>query len=291
MSIRGDLAAAARRGRDLLPHPEATRDFVLSLHNRDGGFRGRSAESDLYYTVFGLEAMAALGTETAAGSAEEFLSRLDPESLDLVHASSLARVRAQLGAPPDLRSRAAILRRVASVRCEDGGYHHDAAGLRGSAYGCFLTVGTFQDLREPVPDPAAVLRCLDSLRLDDGSYANDASLSEGLTPTTAGAVALRRELGRPPDARTLEWILARQGDDGGFAAVPGVPFGDLLSTATALHALALCGAGPGVRRERGLAFVLGMLTPQGGFRGSDFDDVPDCEYTVYGLVSLGCLSP
>jgi hypothetical protein len=71
--------------------------------------------------------------------------------------------------------------------------------------------------------------------------------------------------------------------------MPDAPMADLLSTATALHALArmkvpLEGVG-----QPCAAFVLDLMTPQGGFAGSAADPEPDCEYTYYGLIALGHL--
>jgi len=69
---------------------------------------------------------------------------------------------------------------------------------------------------------------------------------------------------------------------------PAIP--DLLSTATALHALSLVGASMDEMREKHLDYLDMLWSPQGGFRGHLADNVVDCEYTYYGLLSLGCLA-
>jgi hypothetical protein len=63
---------------------------------------------------------------------------------------------------------------------------------------------------------------------------------------------------------------------------------DLLSTATALHALALLGV-PFEQRELCLDFVDTLWTRSGGFYGYWGDDGLDCEYTFYALLALGHL--
>ena len=65
----------------------------------------------------------------------------------------------------------------------------------------------------------------------------------------------------------------------------------LLSTATALHALA-CMERPlsEDQRERCLDFVDTLWTAEGGFHGHWADDALDPEYTFYGLLALGHLA-
>ena len=65
---------------------------------------------------------------------------------------------------------------------------------------------------------------------------------------------------------------------------------DLLSTATALFALSLVGALPEDGREKHLDYLDSLWSTQGGFRGHAGDQIVDCEYTYYGLLSLGCLA-
>jgi prenyltransferase beta subunit len=243
------------------------------------------------------------------------------ESLDLVHLSCLVRCRADLAdlaGPPVVRAsrlqclradlagpraaeppygaaaedfRRAVLGRLESFRTSDGGYHHAGMGLSGSAYGCFLATGAYDDLGEAIPDPDRLPACLESLKTPDGAYANDREMPVGLTPVTAAAVAVLRRFGRPVEPGTIRWLRARLNPhDGGFLAVPDAPVSDLLSTATALHALAAAGESLDDFRRPCLDFLHGLWSETGSFRGSAFDDVPDCEYTWYGLLATGHLA-
>ena len=79
-------------------------------------------------------------------------------------------------------------------------------------------------------------------------------------------------------------------------ALPDAPIPDLLSTATALHALSTLGlsiqdtdAG-GARRELALDFVDSLWSGR-SFYGHWEDDVLDCEYAFYALLALGHLAP
>ena len=77
---------------------------------------------------------------------------------------------------------------------------------------------------------------------------------------------------------------------GGFLAVPEAPIPDLLSTATALHALAGMQVDFSGIKERCIDFVDSLWTNRGSFYGNWTDDMLDTEYTYYGLLALGHLS-
>ena len=71
--------------------------------------------------------------------------------------------------------------------------------------------------------------------------------------------------------------------------MPGAPMPDLLSTATALHALAGMHVDLEPIQEPCLDFLDSLWSGR-GFCGSWADDAVDCEYTYYGLLALGHLS-
>lgn len=316
MSLRQEMLQAARSSRILLRDAGRVERFLRGRMNSDGGFADRSGKSDLYYTVFGLEALLALGAGVQRPAVESYLRGFGAgESLDLVHLSCLARCWADLdscrpqaclpaggrqassslGAPGESSSaplpmRQEILRRVETFGSADGGYNQVASSRCGTAYGCFLAFGAYEDLEGRMPDAGGLVRCLESLKVGDGAYVNAPGLPIGSTPTTAAAVALLRRLGRGVDPASVRWLLARCCEGGGFLAVPGAPTADLLSTATALHALVGAGTPLGGIRRPCLDFVNALWCETGGFRGNLFDETPDCEYTWYGLLALGNLA-
>ena len=263
--------------------------FLHGQRNPDGGFRDRSGNSDLYYTVFGLEALSAVqadpGIETVA-----YASRFgDGDGLDFVHLACLARVWAAVSR--DLPApRRAILERIESHRSTNGGYSQTRGVAEGNLYAAFLALGAYQDLRAEMPDRSRLVDSVARCRARDGGYANRPDMAEGLTPLTAAAIALLRQLegAVPPDV--ADWLLARCRPEGGFLASAGAPIPDLLSTATGLHALTSLHVEFGSIREACLDFVDTLWTSRGGFYGSWADDTLDCEYTYYGLLALGHLS-
>lgn len=267
-------------------------DFLRGQWDADGGFKDRAGASDLYYTVFGLEGLLALRAELTFGAIAQYLRGFGGgESLDFVHLACLARCWAAL--PAEVRSdvpREAILRRISEFRAADGSYHQTAGSPRGTIYGCFLALGAHQDLGAELPDAPAMLRCVDSLRCEDGGYANQHDLPMGLTPSTAAAVTLMRHLGQTPGESLADWLLSRCHREGGFFATPLAPIPDLLSTATALHALAGMQADFSAVKEPCIDFLDTLWTNQGAFHGTWEDDSADCEYTYYALLALGHLS-
>ena len=269
---------------------DLTADFLSSRLNPDGGFQDRDGASDLYYTVFGLEGLIALQRDVPAEQVRPFLvSHDDPGALDFVHAACLARCWADIGAASEAPTDA-LRARLEAHRTPDGGYNQTPGADHGSAYGCFLAVGAYEDLGVAVPDPDAVVGCLEGLRAADGGYANHPSAPAGLTPPTAAALTLLRRFSRPVAPEATDWLLARHAAEGGFCAGPAVPAPDLLSTATAIHALAGAHVLLEPIKEPCLDFIDSLWTNSGGFYGTWGDDRQDCEYTWYALLALGHLS-
>jgi len=274
---------------------DLVRDFLrgqLVEGHEEGGFKDRSGAPDLYYTVFGLEGLIALRADLPAAGVAAYLRGFgDGEGLDFVHLTCLARCWAAL--PPEYRSELPcerIAARIEAHRTVDGGYDASPGAERGTVYGCFLALGAYQDLALELPDPHGLLRCIAALRAEDGGYANQHEMPLGLTPPTAAAAAMLRQLGEPAQPELAEWLLERCHPEGGFFATPLAPLPDLLSTATALHALAGMHADLGRIREPCLDFIDTLWTNDGGFYGSWAEEELDCEYTYYGLLALGHLA-
>jgi len=283
------MIGAARRAPAVLGESASlVANFLHEQLAADGGFAGPDGKPDLYYTVFGIDGLMALGGELPHAALSSFVRRFgDGEGLDLVHLACLARCRAALA---DTGAGTPLLARIESHRSADGGYARTPGAAQGTAYACFLALGAWQDLAAEPPEPEGIVRCLDGLRTPDGGYANEADVPVGSTPATAAAACSLRHLGAPVDADVADWLLARHGLEGGFRAVPIAPVPDLLSTATALHALAGLGADVAPVREACLDFVDSLWSRRGAFCGTTLDRTPDCEYTFYGLLALGHLA-
>ncbi|HPC95173.1 MAG TPA: prenyltransferase/squalene oxidase repeat-containing protein [Sedimentisphaerales bacterium] len=298
MTIRLDMRKAVSRAAEALGDSvDAVRAFLRCHLCDDGGFQGRDGKSDLYYTVFGLEASLALAVKLPLERVLGYLRGFGTgQSLDLVHLASLVRCRINLaegGAYPiDPASRRAMIARLMCFRAADGGFSTSAGAERGHVYGSFLALGICQDLQVDDLEPAGVLQSVRSLQMPDGGFSNEPTMGVSATAATAAAITIFHYLGAPLPESALRWLAARAETQGGFCAVcsqPGAAIPDLLSTATALHALTLVGADLNEIRERNLDYLDALWSVRGGFRGHPADDVLDCEYTYYGLLSLGDL--
>lgn len=265
--------------------------FFGDQWNADGGAADRAGASDLYYTVFALEGLLALQVEPPFDRTARYLESFgDGDNLDLVHVACLARCWASLPAgalaPPIA---AAIARNLEGFRAADGGYGPEPSTERGTAYHGFLAYGAHQDLGSACPEPSALAASVAGLRTSDGGFANTPGLPVGSTTATAAAVTVLRDLGQPVAGDVGTWLLARAHPDGGFLAAPQAPMPDLLSTATALHALAGLQVDFSATVQRCLDFVDTLWTGR-AFCGHWADDVQDSEYTYYALLALGHLS-
>lgn len=282
------MLRAARRGRSSLPDAARVAAFLAGSWLPDGGFPDRSGKSDLYYTVFGLQCLSALDADLPAATVRRYLDAVgDGPSLDLVHLGCLLRCWSTLPPPTPAGLVPSILARVESHRSADGGYHVVPGAMTGSAYACFLALAAYQDAGAELPDRAGMVRCLHGLDTPDGAFSGDLGIVGGVTPVTAAAVAVLAELGEPVPQESVACLLSRSTAEGGFLAAQGAPMPDLLSTATALHALAMAGAAFDNIRPACRTFVEGLWSDHGGFRGHTGDETLDAEYTFYGLLALG----
>lgn len=293
MSLRLQLLQVARLAPRLLgDSTDMVRDFFRRQFGPDGGARDRAGRPDLYYTIFALAGLQALDVPLPPG-VEAFLRHHgDGDRLDFVHVSALARCWASIGRekmPPGLDR--ALLARIEAHRKPDGGYEGDANAIHGTAYGAFVALGAYQDLGQTPPDLLSLVRALKRLESADGAWSNVPGAPVGALNATAGAVTLIRHLGFPVNPDVARWVLAQEHPQGGFKAVPAAPMPDLLSTATALHALAALDVRVASDlHERCLDFIDTLWTAEGGFHGHWADDHIDAEYTYYGLLALGHLS-
>lgn len=296
------LQVARLAGRVLGESAELVQNFLASEFHTEGGFKDRSGRPDLYYTVFGVDASLALAPDglTAASFPWPAFARYassfgNGAGLDFVHLCCLARCVGALhrvGVDPNGSTSVGpeILQRIEEHRSRDGGYHPKPAADHGTAYGAFLALGAYQDLGARLPRTEKLASTLERLAVPGGGWGNEPGMKTGSTNASAAAVAVCRNLGIPINQGTGDWLLAQKHPQGGFRASPDAPIPDLLSTATALHALAGLQVSLAQIKEPCLDFLDTLWTSEGSFHGHWAEDHLDCEYTFYGLLALGHLS-
>lgn len=281
MSIRRQMLKAASRAKISLGNrAQQVARFILGQISEDGGFNDRAGKSDLYYTVFGIEALLALGARIPRAKIISYLTQFGQgQSLDFVHLACLVRCWGDMSCPIETDTRDAIVRRIDTHLAEQA-----------TIYTCFLALGAYQDLGIEVSSEKTFIDCIGSLRTADGGYANESGIEIGATPVTAAAVTILHRFNQPIPDSTINWLLSCVGPEEGFCVMPKVATADLLSTATALHALSAAGAPLVDIRQRCLDFINDLWDGKGGFCGSSVDRTPDCEYTYYALLAMGHLS-
>lgn len=279
------------------------RQFILSRQQRDGGFKGREGDSDLYYTSFAVRGLAVLGglTTDEAQQIGRFIGTFDWRTLhvvDLISWLYAALVTQTFGGPDPFAEEPAdwpeqLAAKLESVRTSDGGYAKSTEGAIGSTYHSFLTVMTYELLGRKPPKPNKLGQFLFDRQRDDGGFVEIAPMkTSGTNPTAAAAVLLKR-LGFADEQLTTDlrdFLKQVRSDEGGFQANTRIPFADGLSTFTSL----LVAQDFGLDRSMDLAPIEAFITqqlefPTGGFRGASWDEQADVEYTFYGLGVLGLL--
>ena len=228
--------------------------FVRSRWNPDGGVRGRDSQSDLYYTVFAVLCMRALHVPIPLLRLWQFISSHgNGQSLDAVHLFCLIRLRTIF--PSSAETRRELMALLESKQAD-------------SAYDLFFKVVSAEYLGlNNLPDEKLLV---------SPSYT---------TPNLAASAVINRA----PDRETIDLLMERYCESGGFRASAAIHSADLLSTATALFALRLMGVDLEPVRDACLDFVESLWRESGGFAGYAEDGFEDVEYTFYALLSIGCL--
>jgi len=296
MSIRLEMLQVARLAPKILGDVAGmVADFFARHQSEDGGFKGRTGESDLYYTVFGMDGLIALERTPDYERLAAYVKGFgDGEGLDFVHLCCLARCWSELKKqgkelPLDVER---LQGRIEEYRSGDHGYNARAGSESGTAYGAFLAVGAHQDLGCEVPRVMKLVQSLKLLEREDGGWANEPSMRMSSTNSTAAAVTVLRNLNMPLNPGPIaDYLFKLFHEQGGFLAAPQAPMPDLLSTATTLHALS--GLQVPLRKaakEACLDYIDTLWTNEGAFHGNWADEFLDVEYTSYGLLALGHLA-
>jgi len=189
MNLRLEMLQVARLAPNLLGDSASlVEKFIRSEQNSDGGFKDRAGQSDLYYTVFGLDSLLALQAEIPGDSVAGFLDQAGTgENLDFIHLCCLARCWGTLQHATPIRCapeiREALMERLILFRSRDGGFNLLPRQATGSVYASFLAAGAFGDLAAQVPEPITLIQSLKRLETSDGAWANDLHGKTGSTPS------------------------------------------------------------------------------------------------------------
>lgn len=261
--------------------------FILSQQNPDGGFRGRSAESDLYYTLFAIECLQALQHKNFNKVKNYIKPFIDDDNLDFVHTACLIRSLARLSML-DANLTQTLLIRLNRYKTPAGLFRMETE--QPSIYGNFLGIAAYEACSASFEQSDLLISLIQNLKTPDCAYADGPDMDLGTTTVTAAAVILLSHLHADSPNPAIKWLIARKNQSGGFAATTHAPLPDLLSTATTLFALKIAGHTLEGIDESIQDFLESVWTDSGGFCGTILDSEPDVEYTFYGLLAAGVIA-
>jgi len=229
-------------------------EYLLSAQNDDGGFAGRQGDSNLYYTSFAIRSIAMLG-KLNGELADRIVSFLEPrvdETLPNVDFFSLV-------------LSAAILKDAIRVDI----FAHNG-----------------RDLQEAVVHRANVLRCKEGgyAKVPGGQYAS--TYHTFLVALSKQTVGLLLDEGRA----TVDMLLSRRCDDGGFVEIPKLRHGGTNPTSAAIELLDMLNALQKPVKNGGVRFLSKMQNEEGGFRANTRVPIADLLSTFTATVTLTQMS-
>ena len=285
VSLRLEMLQVARLApKQLGESRDLVAAFLRERVNPDGGFQDRAGASDLYYTVFGLDALSRCRKSCPPTQTAAYLRRVRRRRRARLRPPRLPRARLGGAAPPARRRRSSIAcsraskrvaaptaatrRRRARARQRLRARSSRSARIRTSAARC--------------PTPTA---CSTSLRgVARGGRQLRAIIPgcrQASRPATAAAVIVLRHLDAPPDRDAGMWLLDRCHARRRLLRVAAdARAGSALHRDRAARARRRCTCRSAGLREPCLDFVDSLWTNRGGFFGTWADDAVDCEYTL-----------
>ncbi|MFK7777529.1 MAG: prenyltransferase/squalene oxidase repeat-containing protein [Gimesia sp.] len=302
------LALRLAAGLEKLP-PTALakhRTFILKQQQEDGGFSGREAGSDLYYTGFAVRSLGILGglEEQTCLKLCQFLRQFKLENLSTIDLLSwlYCALILQASGGEDLVSaepenwNTQLAQKLERLRTNDGGYAKSEQGALGSTYHSFLVVLIYQLIGLQVPAKNDLIQFIYDRQRDDGGFVEITPMKRSGTNPTAAAVAILLIMNAMDDELkddVRDFLTQVKSSEGGFQANTRIPFADGLSTFTALLTAQDLNLDlkPLVDHAALMKFMTEWLEfPTGGFRGASWDEQADVEYTFYGLGVLALAS-
>jgi hypothetical protein len=286
LTLREEMLDAARAGAARLGDDRAAvASFLRSRVGPRGGFAGRSGEEDIYYTLFGVEGLVALGERPPARTADYLRSFGAGAGLDLVHLSSLVRCRAS---SPDICGPDVTCRASSPDICDPGMTCQAATGALDGAHPSLQSQWRGAQREGPAESLGWLReaeRNLAAFRTADGGFAQSAGAPRATAHGCFLAFGAYEDLGiAQPHAERFAEVLERfRAADGGYANEAGRDSGATPITGGILllrRRLAL------PADDRAKAWLMERRHPEGGFLATAGAPVPDLLSTAGALLAL-----
>lgn len=271
-------------------------NYLLSQLNSDGGFKNRNGESDIYYTLFGLLSLKALGFDAPKSCSKYLKSFNSIQKLNFIDSLALLNSKKLLkkyifNQFKEYSIIKLLLGTAENFRSKDGGYNHlTESEAATTAYGCYLAAISYEYTIVKLPLSNKLHASLQKLRLADGSYSNISDEDSGSVNATSAAISISSNITKIELLESIFWLMSNINFDGGFKATKTTESSDLLSTAVALYSISSRSRVKLKNKKRIYEYINILWNENGGFCSSIFDNQADSEYTFYGLLAIGSLS-
>jgi geranylgeranyl transferase type-2 subunit beta len=269
------------------------RAYFLAALDKNGGFRGRKGNGDLYYSAFALRGLFMLGMlddqqllARVAGFLDEQQRREDLSPADILSWTfCTVLVNTVQGKELLPEQTTALLHRWEHFRRSDGCFAASEKSAVSSTYTTFLTAIFYELIGESERSRMILIEPILARQRSDGGFVELPPLQYSGTNPTAAAVGLLTllEVSLPEKSKTVDFLRRCQHSTGGFQAHARIPVPDLLSSFSALTALYDLNAAEQVNQSALRNFVTSLRSPDGGFFGMPLDQQSDVEYTFYGM--------
>jgi prenyltransferase beta subunit len=288
----------------ILKKLKKARFFIKNQHNPDGGFRGRTTQSDVFYTFFAVASLNMLNVhaEVSSAATARFISKCYCKNggfcaTPLKKNSTLVHTTAALLTLQILDSqhiykkwKTTILHYLSTLAHKNGGFMAEETDKFPNIYSTFLAFialacldADFKKYREKT------VKFVTKLQHKDGGFKSSLNSRIATTNSTAAAIALCAYL--DPDVinieRTKDFLHSMYTKIGGFKAAMYAPVPDMLSTYSAVTSLYILECLDIIDERKCKNFVLSLQHKNGGFTLLPNEQIADTECTYYGLATIG----
>jgi len=290
-------------------------EFLFNQINNDGGFKDRKGDSDLYYTLFGIMLLAGLNIKINNKTKDYINDFKKIEDFDFIHLTSFINIKKILliSHLPEIAKKLILnntenkvinllnnnndfnnfikyFNLIENYRSSDNGYNHEIKKSdTGTVYGAYLANMTYESTGLVIKNNDGLIKSILRNKNKNGSFSNSNNEDTGIATSTAAAISILNDFNYDIDKKSIDWLLSCRSNEGGFLLSPNAPMPDLLSTATSLYTLKKIGYPVDDFKNSTVNFIENLWKENGGFCGDLLEETADCEYTFYGLLSLGCL--
>lgn len=280
------MISLLRKAFDLLDEEgqQEVLQFLNSQQNADGGFMDRGGRSDLYYSLFGMMLLKAIGTE------EQFPELVEGQPATEIREKLSQFIQSQSSTKVPgfieqcclaLLQKEMKISRISRIKTlvklsRSFWKERYSINLSYRSFVMFLTLD-------------AVLPFRGLLQRFSGKMLSRVEVNEHSPCSEIAAKVFLLKMLDKDGAKEQQLLISFASKSGGFRAFQHLEHSDMLSTAVALFALQFAGSDLRLLKPASLDFIQQNYF-NGAFLSGDGDQTTDLEYTFYGLLALGTLT-